>query len=113
MTEEVEGEEAIRVSKINLVDLAGSERSNAAGTSGQRLKEGSAINKSLHTLGKVISILATKGSKQKKVFVPYRDFAFVEKGNFSHCDSWLFLHRFCLQTRWRQLSRIQLARRKQ
>lgn len=73
MTEEVEGEEAIRVSKINLVDLAGSERSNAAGTSGQRLKEGSAINKSLHTLGKVISILATKGSKQKKVFVPYRD----------------------------------------
>ena len=73
MTEDIDGEEAVRVSKINLVDLAGSERSNAAGTTGQRLKEGSAINKSLHTLGKVISILATKGSKAKKVFVPYRD----------------------------------------
>jgi hypothetical protein len=31
-------------SEINLVDLAGSEKSNQAGTSGDRLKEGSAIN---------------------------------------------------------------------
>jgi len=68
------GEEHTKVSRINLIDLAGSERSDAAGTSGQRLREGSAINKSLHTLGKIISVLADKGSgKRKKAFVPYRD----------------------------------------
>lgn len=69
-----DGEEHTKVSRINLIDLAGSERSDSAGTSGQRLREGSAINKSLHTLGKIISILADKGSgKRRKVFVPYRD----------------------------------------
>ena len=55
-------EEHTKVSRINLIDLAGSERSDAAGTTGQRLREGSAINKSLHTLGKIISILADKGA---------------------------------------------------
>ena len=39
------------VSKIHLVDLAGSERANATGATGQRLKEGAHINKSLVTLG--------------------------------------------------------------
>ena len=34
-----------------------SERSDAAGTSGQRLKEGGSINRSLVTLGSVISTL--------------------------------------------------------
>ena len=34
-----------------------SERADAAGTSGQRLKEGGIINKSLVTLGSVISTL--------------------------------------------------------
>ena len=47
-----------RVSKISLVDLAGSERANATGAQGARLKEGANINKSLTTLGKVISALA-------------------------------------------------------
>ena len=46
------------VSKIHLVDLAGSERANASGATGQRLKEGGHINKSLVTLGSVISALA-------------------------------------------------------
>ncbi len=46
------------VSTLNLVDLAGSERANKAGTSGQSLKEGSFINKSLLTLGTVISNLS-------------------------------------------------------
>ncbi len=74
VAQEVDGEEHSKVSKINLIDLAGSERSDAAGTSGQRLREGSAINRSLHTLGKVISILAEKGSGRKRsVFIPYRD----------------------------------------
>jgi kinesin family protein 1 len=84
------------VSKISLVDLAGSERANSTGAQGARLKEGANINKSLTTLGKVISALAEmsnnsfnsslsastsnlkKGStqnlsKKKMEFIPYRD----------------------------------------
>jgi len=62
-------------SKIHLVDLAGSERANATGATGQRLKEGAHINKSLVTLGSVISALAEAGTKQNvsKHFIPYRD----------------------------------------
>lgn len=41
-----------------MIDLAGSERANASGTSGDRLKEGAMINKSLTTLGRVISALS-------------------------------------------------------
>lgn len=52
------------VSKVNLVDLAGSENSSAAGSTGERLKEGAAINKSLLTLGRVIKSLA-ENSKRK------------------------------------------------
>ena len=47
-----------KMSEINLVDLAGSERAAATGATGDRLKEGSNINKSLSVLGKCISILA-------------------------------------------------------
>ncbi|KAJ3052105.1 hypothetical protein HK102_011937, partial [Quaeritorhiza haematococci] len=47
-----------KVSRICLVDLAGSERADATGATGVRLKEGANINKSLTTLGKVISALA-------------------------------------------------------
>lgn len=48
----------MQVSKISLVDLAGSERADSTGAKGTRLKEGANINKSLTTLGKVISALA-------------------------------------------------------
>ncbi|XP_037103976.1 kinesin-like protein KIF16B isoform X2 [Syngnathus acus] len=67
------------LSKIHLVDLAGSERADATGAAGVRLKEGANINKSLVTLGNVISALAdlcadADGSqKRKSLFVPYRD----------------------------------------
>lgn len=57
------------ISTLNLVDLAGSERANKAGTSGQALKEGSYINKSLLTLGTVISNL----SEGKTQHIPYRN----------------------------------------
>ncbi|XP_022823290.1 kinesin-like protein unc-104 isoform X8 [Spodoptera litura] len=67
-----------KVSKISLVDLAGSERADSTGAKGTRLKEGANINKSLTTLGKVISALAeisaSKSKKSKKAdFIPYRD----------------------------------------
>uniref|UniRef100_A0A8C1GKR4 plus-end-directed kinesin ATPase n=1 Tax=Cyprinus carpio TaxID=7962 RepID=A0A8C1GKR4_CYPCA len=66
-----------KVSKISLVDLAGSERADSTGAKGTRLKEGANINKSLTTLGKVISALAevVSNKKKKKVesFIPYRD----------------------------------------
>ena len=45
-------------SVMNLVDLAGSERADSTGATGDRLKEGAAINKSLSALGNVISKLA-------------------------------------------------------
>ena len=48
----------VQVSRISLVDLAGSERATATGCVGRRLKEGANINKSLTTLGLVISALA-------------------------------------------------------
>uniref|UniRef100_A0A4W6C7Q3 plus-end-directed kinesin ATPase n=1 Tax=Lates calcarifer TaxID=8187 RepID=A0A4W6C7Q3_LATCA len=65
-----------KVSKISLVDLAGSERADSTGAKGTRLKEGANINKSLTTLGKVISALAEVVSSKKKKktdFIPYRD----------------------------------------
>nr|XP_044987857.1 kinesin-like protein KIF13B isoform X2 [Jaculus jaculus] len=63
-----------KVGKLSLVDLAGSERATKTGAAGDRLKEGSNINKSLTTLGLVISALADQGAgKNKNKFVPYRD----------------------------------------
>ncbi|KAJ3081859.1 Kinesin protein 1B, partial [Quaeritorhiza haematococci] len=50
------------VSKISLVDLAGSERVKVSNTSGERLKEGANINKSLTTLGLVIKALVERSS---------------------------------------------------
>ncbi|KAJ6300390.1 hypothetical protein OIU76_021230 [Salix suchowensis] len=60
--------EAVNLSQLNLIDLAGSESSKAE-TTGLRRKEGSYINKSLLTLGTVISKL-TDG---RGTHVPYRD----------------------------------------
>ncbi|XP_055378395.1 kinesin-like protein KIF13A isoform X4 [Condylostylus longicornis] len=64
-----------KVSRMSLVDLAGSERAVKTGAVGDRLKEGSNINKSLTTLGIVISKLAdqSSGKNRNDKFVPYRD----------------------------------------
>ncbi|KAI7874930.1 kinesin-domain-containing protein [Lichtheimia hyalospora FSU 10163] len=73
--------ETEKVARISLVDLAGSERANSTGATGDRLKEGANINRSLTTLGKVIAGLAeqsmqesgAKKGRKKEVFIPYRD----------------------------------------
>lgn len=73
-----------RMARIRLVDLAGSERAKATEATGQRLREGSNINKSLTTLGRVIAALADatmcrsgglkkRARPQAKEVVPYRD----------------------------------------
>ncbi|KAI9769006.1 MAG: Kinesin [Geoglossum umbratile] len=65
-----------RMARIRLVDLAGSERAKSTEATGQRLREGSNINKSLTTLGRVIAALADprhgRGGRKKDI-VPYRD----------------------------------------
>ncbi|TDG51770.1 hypothetical protein AWZ03_001830 [Drosophila navojoa] len=76
LTDQTTGVSGEKVSRMSLVDLAGSERAVKTGAVGDRLKEGSNINKSLTTLGLVISKLADqtngkKGGNDK--FVPYRD----------------------------------------
>ncbi|XP_053318306.1 kinesin-like protein KIF1C [Spea bombifrons] len=74
--DEMTGLDTEKVSKISLVDLAGSERADSSGAKGTRLKEGANINKSLTTLGKVISALADmQGKKKRSDFIPYRDSA--------------------------------------
>ncbi|XP_073221723.1 kinesin-like protein KIN-7K, chloroplastic isoform X2 [Cicer arietinum] len=60
--------EAVTLSQLNLIDLAGSESSKAE-TVGMRRREGSYINKSLLTLGTVISKL----TEAKASHIPYRD----------------------------------------
>lgn len=60
--------QAVNLSQLHLIDLAGSESSKAE-TTGVRRKEGSYINKSLLTLGTVISKL-TDG---RATHIPYRD----------------------------------------
>lgn len=64
-----DGEDHIRVGKLNMVDLAGSERQSKTGAKGKRLKEAAKINLSLSALGNVISALVDGRSSH----VPYRD----------------------------------------
>lgn len=64
-----------KTSVINLVDLAGSERASSTGATGDRLKEGGNINKSLLILGNVINALADKAMGKKGSLPPYRDSA--------------------------------------
>ncbi|CAK9004239.1 unnamed protein product [Durusdinium trenchii] len=69
------GQQGQKLSLINLVDLAGSEKAGQTGASGDRLKEGCAINKSLSALGNVIEKLADKamGKAKPNAVIPYRD----------------------------------------
>ncbi len=68
----ITGENGVTGEKIsgllNLIDLAGSERLSQSGSTGDRLKETQAINKSLSSLGDVIHSLASK-----EAHIPYRN----------------------------------------
>lgn len=66
----IEGEDVIKIGKLNLVDLAGSEniQRSGANTMKDRAKEAGMINQSLLTLGRVINALVEHAS-----YVPYRD----------------------------------------
>eukprot|EP00948_MAST-09A_sp_MAST-9A-sp1_P003312 g3312.t1 len=57
-----------RVGKLHMVDLAGSECAKSTNAKGKRLRESQNINKSLLTLGRVITAL-----RQKAARIPYRD----------------------------------------
>eukprot|EP00899_Mesostigma_viride_P004778 jgi/Mesvir1/14300/Mv09724-RA.1 len=63
-----EGEELIKCGKLNLVDLAGSENISRSGAKEGRAREAGEINKSLLTLGRVITSLV-----EHQGHVPYRD----------------------------------------
>ncbi|XP_078179140.1 kinesin-like protein KIN-5A isoform X1 [Carex rostrata] len=63
-----EGEEMIKIGKLNLVDLAGSENISRSGARDGRAREAGEINKSLLTLGRVINALV-----EHSVHVPYRE----------------------------------------
>ncbi|OTF79817.1 kinesin-like protein KIF11-like protein, partial [Euroglyphus maynei] len=63
-----DGEEVVKIGKLNLVDLAGSENIGRSGAVDERAREASNINKSLLTLGRVITSLVEKSSH-----IPYRD----------------------------------------
>ena len=68
-----QGKISQKLSVINLIDLAGSEKAGQSGATGDRLKEGCEINKSLSCLGDVIKALVDKQNGNKTVVVPYRN----------------------------------------
>ena len=67
------GKATDRVSLMSLIDLAGSERTDKTMATGDRLKEGCAINQSLSALGNVISVLCENAGPGRAKVVPYRD----------------------------------------
>ncbi|XP_068081231.1 kinesin-like protein Klp61F isoform X2 [Anabrus simplex] len=64
----VEGDELIKLGKLNLVDLAGSENIGRSGATEKRAREAGNINQSLLTLGRVITSLV-----ERAPHVPYRE----------------------------------------
>ncbi|KAL0211498.1 hypothetical protein P9112_009796 [Eukaryota sp. TZLM1-RC] len=67
--EKPEGDDILKLGKLNLVDLAGSENVGRSGVQGVNLKEAGMINQSLLTLSRVMIALLKKGASH----VPYRE----------------------------------------
>ncbi|ORY82515.1 P-loop containing nucleoside triphosphate hydrolase protein [Protomyces lactucae-debilis] len=63
-----DGEDMLRVGKLNLVDLAGSENVGRSGAENKRAREAGMINQSLLTLGRVINALVDRSQH-----IPYRE----------------------------------------
>lgn len=64
----------VQFSTLNLVDLAGSERADSTKATGERLREGGLINKSLLELSKIIRTLSEVGENREKMqFINYRN----------------------------------------
>ena len=63
-----DGEELLKIGKLNLVDLAGSENIGRSGALDKRAREAGVINQSLLTLGRVINALVDKSAH-----IPYRE----------------------------------------
>ena len=63
----MEGEDLLKIGKLNLVDLAGSENIGRSGAVDKRAREAGNINQSLLTLGRVITALV-----EHAPHVPYR-----------------------------------------
>src|SRR5271155_3070012 len=68
LKETTEGEDMLRVGKLNLVDLAGSESIGRSGAENKRAREAGMINQILLTLGRVINALV-----ERSQHVPYRE----------------------------------------
>ncbi|MGH0130698.1 UNVERIFIED_CONTAM: hypothetical protein FKN15_059195 [Acipenser sinensis] len=64
----VDGEELVKIGKLNLVDLAGSENIGRSGAVDKRAREAGNINQSLLTLGRVITALV-----ERTPHIPYRE----------------------------------------
>jgi len=64
----IDGQEMLKIGKLNLVDLAGSENVGRSGALDKRLREAGNINQSLLTLGRVITSLV-----DKTPHIPYRE----------------------------------------
>lgn len=64
----INGEELVKIGKLNLVDLAGSENIGRSGAVDKRAREAGNINQSLLTLGRVITALV-----ERTPHVPYRE----------------------------------------
>ena len=63
----IDGDDMLKIGKLNLVDLAGSESIGRSGAVDKRAKEAGQINQSLLSLGRVIKSLVSK-----EPHVPYR-----------------------------------------
>ncbi|XP_015262120.1 PREDICTED: kinesin-like protein KIF11 [Gekko japonicus] len=64
----IDGEELVKIGKLNLVDLAGSENIGRSGAVDKRAREAGNINQSLLTLGRVITALV-----ERTPHIPYRE----------------------------------------
>lgn len=63
----IDGDDMLKIGKLNLVDLAGSENIGRSGAVDKRAREAGQINQSLLTLGRVITCLV-----ERSPHVPYR-----------------------------------------